>query len=205
MLTGTNTPPKNTGLKAPALGLLATALLIAPAIRITEINSTAAATSVAADAPVAVQGVEGLPVRKLGELSPANRGNYRVSGFAHNTCNGSIALLPLERNAEGAHILENMLDTQISHTSRQVTRGVIFAGKLYPEYPELKVLIRRISFQVSSLSGSINRIFQPAGALQFTAEKFPGPVAFVEFGACRIADEIAANFTLQQQLSYFAK
>ncbi|WP_271274202.1 hypothetical protein [Aliamphritea hakodatensis] len=204
-LTAINSVPMTIGLKAPALGLLTTALLIAPAIRITDINSTAATASVAASAPVAVQGLDGLPVRKLGELSPANRGNYRVSGFAHNICDGSIALLPLERNAEGAHILENMLSTQISGTGRQVTRGIIFAGQLYPEYPELTVLIRRVTFQVSSLFRSISRIFQPVGALPPSADIFPGPVAFVEFGQCRIADGIAANFATEQQLSYFAK
>lgn len=186
-------------LNSSAMACLLVALVIAPAIRVTDIAPAITETD-----SVPVRGLKNLPISKLGELSPANRGNYRVSGFSHNYCNGSIALLPLQRNAEGAHILENMLDSPLSNSSEQITQGIIFAGQLYPEYPELKILIKRIHFQFSSVLSTVSQLADPTHLPSLSQNTFPQPMAFIEFGQCHIAASIAGNFPDQQRLSHFS-
>ncbi|WP_415893702.1 hypothetical protein ACMXYN_04610 [Neptuniibacter sp. PT8_73] len=114
-------------------------------------------------------------LRYLGTIEAANQGPYKVSGFQDQQCDGSIALLPLFRNAEGSHILKRLIKAEENRF------GVIFRGKIYPEFPQLDYTIDRIKTGVSKFIYST----------ESKATAKPAVLAFVEIGGCQIAEKVA--------------
>lgn len=108
----------------------------------------------------------------LGQIQAANQGPYVIRGFRHPTCFGSIALLPLYRNAEGAQILKQMI-------SAQGTRyGVIFQGRLYDQFPQINYTKQKLIKGTQRLLG-----IEQNASLQI--------MAFAEQGPCKIAEKLA--------------
>lgn len=114
-------------------------------------------------------------LRYLGTIEAANQGPYKISGFQDQQCEGSIALLPLFRNAEGSHILKRLIKAEDNRF------GVIFRGKIYPEFPQLDYTIDRIKTGVSTFIYSSKS----------SAKAQPAVLAFIEIGSCQIAEKVA--------------
>ena len=151
-------------LKHGYLALLLPALIIAPLTRVFN------------DQPVPTMPseslYESLSLEKIGQFDAANQGPYTIMGYKSVGCEGSIALLKLERNAEGAHILRYFF-----HGS-QLTYGFVFAGKLHTHFPQAEFTLQRIRQQLQNLTS--NHPSSPHQAL-----------AYVESGQCGIAEQIA--------------
>lgn len=136
---------------------LLSATLAAPAIRLSLEHNPAENTPDTTDLSLLEKQLQPLALQKVGELRATNQGDYLIEGFRHNHCPGSIALLPLQRNAEGSHILTNLtakLNPAGSGTATSASyssNGIIFAGRLYSDYPEFTVLYHRFYRQLSTL------------------------------------------------------
>lgn len=129
-----------------------------------------------------LQGLNTIPeLTRLGSFAAANQGPYRITGFRHLNCNGTIAVLPLYRNAEGAYILNRMLKTaepgMADVETTELRSGVILAGEIYPQFPQLAFSLLQLKHRVSQL------MIHPSSS--------PVPLAFAENGPCRIAEKIA--------------
>lgn len=111
---------------------------------------------------------------KLGTIKATNQGPYAITGYSHLSCQGSIALLPLYRNAEGSHILKRLV------TQKESKYGVIFMGKIYNKFPQKDYTLNRIKRGLESLTRARARHQQP-----------PKVLAFLEVGDCLIAEKVA--------------
>lgn len=151
-------------LKHGYLALLLPALIIAPLTRVFNDQPVLTTQSEAL--------IENLPLEKLGQFDAANQGPYTIMGYRSVGCEGSIALLKLERNAEGAHILRYFFQ------GSQLTYGFVFAGKLYTHFPQADFTLQRIRHQIQILTNT-----QPSSPYQ--------ALAYVESGQCGIAEQIA--------------
>jgi hypothetical protein len=112
---------------------------------------------------------------KLGSFSAANQGPYKVIGYQHNTCEGTIALMPLYRNAEGAVILGRLLN------QKEIRKGVILAGEIHPNFPQM-------SYTIWQIQQSFKRLFNS----QYSQAPL---LAFAETGHCKLAEKVV-NITL---------
>lgn len=111
---------------------------------------------------------------QLGSFAAANQGPYHVTGYRHNHCGGTIALMALYRNAEGATILNKLLG------GHNIRSGVILEGIIYPHFPQLTYTFTQIKYKFKNL------IKKPP----YT----PLPVlAFVESGNCKLAEKIVTH------------
>ena len=118
-------------------------------------------------------------LRRLGLLDAANQGPYKITGFKHAQCEGSIAVLPLYRNAEGSHILRRL----INHEDTRF--GVIFKGKIHTRFPQFLFIKERVLT-------SFKALFRSSMQTKVLSIK---TLAFAEQGQCKIAEHIAP-FTL---------
>jgi hypothetical protein len=110
-------------------------------------------------------------LRRIGLLDAANQGPYKITGFQHAQCEGSIALLPLYRNAEGSHILKRLID-------HEGTRfGVIFKGKIHATFPQFLFIKERVTTSLKTLFSS------PIS----TQHQLIHTLAFAEQGPCKVA------------------
>lgn len=110
-------------------------------------------------------------LNQVGSFAAANQGPYRVTSFRHPHCRGTIALLPLYRNAEGSAVLTRLFDNP------ELRYGIIFSGGIYAEFPQL--LYTLTIFQERAFRG-----------LPFSGEK-KQPYAFAEQGDCALAEHAA--------------
>jgi len=140
-------------------------LITAPALKIN--NSLAFQSDISKPTTELLDLNELTDFKMLGVITPANQGPYLISGYRHKYCPGSIALMPLYRNAEGGHILSQIID------SNSVSYGVIFNGKIHEKLPQF--------------SYSIQKLF--AGAHRILRLSYPNsaPIAFAEQGHCSMA------------------
>ena len=112
---------------------------------------------------------------QIGRFSAANQGPYNVIGYQHNSCNGTIALVPLYRNAEGAAILSRLIQ------QKDIRKGVILAGEIHPQFPQLTYTLWQIE---QSFKRLFNHNFSQAPLF-----------AFAETGHCQLAEKVV-NITL---------
>jgi len=108
---------------------------------------------------------------QLGSFAAANQGPYQVTGYRHNDCDGTIALITLHRNAEGAVILNQLLG---DHNLRS---GVILEGIIYPKFPQMMYTILQIKHHIKKL-------------IQHSPYKRLPVLAFAESGSCKLAEKI---------------
>lgn len=118
--------------------------------------------------------IEDYGLINLGEIDAANQGPYRIRGYHHPECGGSIAILPLHRNAEGSKILKQLLDDQ------NLKYGVIFQGQIHEEFPQLDFAIEKLR---KALSRILNNQTHPKSTI----------LAFAEDGHCDLAINIAQH------------
>lgn len=118
-------------------------------------------------------------LKRIGLLSAANQGPYQITGFQHAKCEGSIALLPLHRNAEGSHILQRLINDE--HTRF----GVIFKGEIHTRFPQFRFALARLDNALVTLFSSYTKM--PTSPIN--------TLAFAEQGQCEIAEQVA-KFTL---------
>lgn len=118
-------------------------------------------------------------LKRIGLLSAANQGPYQITGFQHAKCEGSIALLPLYRNAEGSHILQRLINDE--HTRF----GVIFKGEIHTHFPQFRFALARLDNAFVKLFSSYTKM--PTSPIN--------TLAFAEQGKCKIAEQVA-KFTL---------
>ena len=112
----------------------------------------------------------------LGSVAAANQGPYRISGYRHRECPGSIALLPLYRNAEGSQILRKLVSDQ--QQAEQLRYGVLFRGRVHQDFPQF-------AFALEKLSRGLKQL--PPG----TTDKPIKILAFAEQGHCQLAEKLA--------------
>jgi len=110
---------------------------------------------------------------QLGSFAAANQGPYHVTGYRHNHCDGTIALMTLHRNAEGAAILNKLLG------DRHIRSGVILEGVIYPHFPQMTYTYIQIKHKFKKL-------------LQNSSTQFP-VLAFAESGSCKLAEKIVTH------------
>lgn len=165
------------GLLTLSIGLMLIVIIIAPINRIEKtLNQpefdldTATNTSFDREIP---------QLRRIGLLDAANQGPYKITGFQHAQCEGSIALLPLYRNAEGSHILKRLID------HKDTRFGVIFKGKIHATFPQFLFVKERVTTSLKTLFSS--RIS--------TQHQLIHTLAFAEQGPCKMAEHVAP-FTL---------
>lgn len=120
--------------------------------------------------------IQSADLTPLGSFAAANQGPYQITGYQHNSCEGTIAIMPLYRNAEGAAILKRLLK------AKEIRSGVILSGKIYPSFPQL-------TFTILQIKQSFNRLTTHSQTQQPL-------LAFAESGRCKLAEKmINANFT----------
>lgn len=110
-----------------------------------------------------------LKQRQTVRLSPQS--DYQLFSYQATGCRGSIALVRLQRNAEGATLLRNSIrnpDTRF---------GFMLNGEIRPSFPALEYNYRKL----------MARIFRHSSAASSGASLF----AWAELGQCGLADEIA--------------
>lgn len=111
----------------------------------------------------------------LGSFKPANRGPYQVAGYQAKTCAGSIALMPLYRNAEGSYILQKLAENSTRF-------GIIYQGKIHHTFPQLQF--------------TINQIQQKLNAFISFAPPYLPAIAFAETGECQLAEKMTKTLIL---------
>ena len=110
---------------------------------------------------------------QLGSFAAANQGPYHVTGYRHNHCDGTIALMTLHRNAEGAAILNKLLG------DRNIRSGVILEGVIYPHFPQMTYTYIQIKHKFKKL-------------IQNSSTQLP-VLAFAESGNCKLAEKIVTH------------
>lgn len=107
----------------------------------------------------------------VSSFKSTNSGPYRVQEFSPTLCDGSILLLPVYRNAEGAHILKHLIGAEASPDLQQ---GIIFQQQIYQELPQWQFTLNQTKLKLFQL-------------LQIPQTDIPALV-FVEKGQCNIAN-----------------
>jgi hypothetical protein len=154
--------------------ILVPAVLLAPASRIYQHHSRVGQQI---DQPTVGSEVDYPNLIKIGSRAAANQGPYKIRGYQHRSCAGSIALLTLYRNAEGSHILKAMFNDE------DMSYGVIYNAKVFSHFPQWEFTLQRISDKFRSL-------FRP-----YKGEPTSYPMAFAEKGACNIAESLTVSIT----------
>ncbi len=155
------------------ISMVVASLVIAPLNRIQKTNHTVATDSI----DQAAQEIIRVPdLISLGTIAAANQGPYFISGYQHPQCPGSIAILPLYRNAEGGQILKQL----IRHEGLRY--GVLFKGNVHFEFPQF-------AFAMEKLWRGIRFIGQKKSQQPIKA------LAFAEQGECELAEKLA-RYTL---------
>ncbi len=72
------------------------------------------------------------------EIAPVNRGNFPIQIYHSTECNGAIALILLEKNAEGAAILAYQTNRPLNEIS------YIFNNQIYDSFPSLDYWFERV-------------------------------------------------------------
>lgn len=111
----------------------------------------------------------------LGTVPAANTGPYTIRGYRHPTCPGSIAILPLYRNAEGSHILRKKIN------NNRLRFGFLVNGKIYSTFPQFTFAFQK------TLTAFLH--------LTTNTVKAPPALAFAEKGQCQLAEKIV-RYTL---------
>jgi len=122
-------------------------------------------------------------LRSLGTYDAANQGPYKISGYQHTHCEGSIALLPLFRNAEGSHILKRLVKDS------DTRYGVIFRGDIHPTFPQFKFTLARLESAIKALTTPVLYSSLKPSSRPLTKQRFT--LAFAEQGQCKIAEHVA--------------
>ncbi|EPJ43965.1 MAG: hypothetical protein OFPI_41300 [Osedax symbiont Rs2] len=146
---------------------LSPALAIAPATRVLKITAGNAPPSF--DYRSLIQASEHF-LTSIGSIAAANLGPYTIAGFKAKNCLGNIAILPLFRNAEGAHILRLLAQGEVTH-------GVIYKGMIYSQFPQLNYTVSQLKIKIKTAFGLKNKVLQP--------------LAFAETGNCQLAKNLA--------------
>lgn len=162
--------------------ILIPAVLLAPASRIYKHQST---INQVIDQPRSALDVSYPNLTDIGSMPAANQGPYKIRGYQHRLCAGSIALLTLYRNAEGSHILKAIINDE------EMSYGVIFNGKVYSHFPQWEFTLQRIKDKFLLL-------LYPSQREQNTT---PHPQAFAEKGTCNIAASITNGASQNARIS----
>ena len=147
-----------------ALFILLPAMIIAPATRLAKPHQ-------AADSVTTIRPIPGL--QQVGAFPAANQGPYQITALRHQACEGSIALLPLHRNAEGSAILRQM------YTRESVRHGIIFDDRIHARFPQAQFSWHQLKERVFK---AVRLEHQPAQ-----------PIAFAEAGQCDLAELVALH------------
>ena len=110
---------------------------------------------------------------KLGTLKAAQQGPYTISGFRSDSCDGAIALIKLQRNSEGAHILTTIFKTS------DTRHGVIFGRNVHNDFPALRFSLNQLNHKLLP-------------ALKIAYDKRQA-IAFAESGSCQLAEQLASK------------
>ncbi len=146
---------------------LSPALALAPATRVLKITADKEPPSF--DDTVLAQSSLHF-MTPIGSIAAANHGPYIIRGFKALNCPGNIAILPLFRNAEGAHILRLLAQGQVTH-------GFIYKGLIYQQFPQFNYTLSQFKKRVKEVLGIDEKMLQP--------------LAFAETGNCQLADNLA--------------
>ncbi len=161
------------------LSTLLIALIIAPYNRIVKATDSAIIADQTDPSPAIPElffEKEVSELVSLGSIAAANQGPYMISGYRHRECPGSIALLPLYRNAEGSQILRKLVSDQ--QQAERIRYGVLFKGSVHRDFPQF-------AFALEKLSRGLQQL--PPG----TTDKPIKILAFAEQGQCQLAEKLA--------------
>ncbi|WP_028469051.1 hypothetical protein [Neptunomonas japonica] len=158
----------------PVFFILVPAVLLAPASRIYKHQST---VRPAVEQPLSISAISYPDLIDIGSIQAANQGPYKIRGYQHRLCAGSIALLTLYRNAEGSHILKAIINDD------EMSYGVIFNGRIYSRFPQWEFTVQRVIDKFQLLLSSSSR----------ESNATPHPQAFAEKGTCNIAASLVAD------------
>jgi|GEM_PF-1199273 len=123
---------------------------------------------------------------QVNAFQSTNSGPYKVQEFSPKYCDGSILLLPVYRNAEGAHILKHLLgDNSLEGVKRDINQGVIFQYQIFEQLPQWQ-------FTVFQAKQKLKQLFKIDQA------EIPALV-FAELGQCQIA-----NYLISQPVISFS-
>ncbi|MCJ8338152.1 MAG: hypothetical protein MJK10_06740 [Pseudomonadales bacterium] len=146
---------------------LSPALALAPATRVLKLTADQASPTF--DYTLLAEASQHL-MTPIGSIAAANLGPYIIAGFKALNCPGNIAILPLFRNAEGAHILRLLAQGEVVH-------GVIFKGLIYPQFPQFSYTVSQLEQKFKTVLGFDDKVLQP--------------LAFAETGNCQLATNLA--------------
>ena len=146
---------------------LSPALALAPATRVLKITADNAPRSF--DYSSLIEASEHF-MTPIGSIAAANLGPYTIAGFEAKSCHGNIAILPLFRNAEGAHILKLLARGDVTH-------GVIYKGLIYSQFPQLNYTATQLIMKIKTVFGLKIKALQP--------------LSFAETGNCQLAKNLA--------------
>lgn len=158
--------------------ILVPAITLAPISRFYKTENYASSDEVA-DREIQIKGL-----KKRNSFQSLNTGPYQIQLFSPNFCDGSIFLLPVYRNAEGAHILrhfieEEFLPPQLSFADTNLKEGIIFQQKIYQDLPQWKFTLNQVSNKFKQL---LIAKYQPVP-----------PFVFAEKGDCNIAQHLTKD------------
>jgi len=94
-------------------------------------------------------------------ITPVNRGNFEILLYQSQNCEGLVALIALEKNAEGAAILAHYLKRPLSDIH------FIYKSQIHDQFPAFSYWL-----------GSINPLSAPSHVL-----------AVKEFGLCKLIEK----------------
>lgn len=107
---------------------------------------------------------------QINAFQSTNSGPYKVQEFSPQYCDGSILLLPVYRNAEGAHILKHLIGDK---TDREFEQGIIFQQQIFDQLPQWQYTLFQVKIKLQKW---------------FKIEQKEAPaLVFVEQGQCKIA------------------
>jgi len=123
---------------------------------------------------------------QVNAFQSTNSGPYQVQEFSPKYCDGSILLLPVYRNAEGAHILKHLItDITQENANRDLNQGIIFQHQIFENLPQWQ-------FTVFQAKQKLKQLFQ------IKQTEIPALV-FAELGQCQIA-----NYLISQPVISFS-
>lgn len=160
------------------VSILLIALIVAPYNRLIKTTDSLLITDQQSSSPFETaffDGLEESELISLGSVAAANQGPYMIRGYRHKECPGSIALLPLYRNAEGSQILRQLIPDQ---QQQGIQYGVLFKGSVHRDFPQFEFALEKFCRSLQRLTTAPAR--QPITIL-----------AFAEQGQCRLAEKLA--------------
>lgn len=145
--------------------VLIPAILIAPISRLHK-NENYVSAEASIDKSLTISGLT-----QINTFQSTNSGPYQVQEFSPKYCDGSILLLPVYRNAEGAHILNHLIGNQ---TRKEFEQGIIFQQQIFDQLPQWQ-------FTLFQIKRKLQQWFQ-------IEQKETPALIFAEQGQCEIAN-----------------